>query len=347
VVGYYRKLIDELVKENSLFGKTSSGKVIFDFEPNLEKSFNRGFTDYFLENRKDCFSFLSPKSIGERIGTITKTGKDFFEISSSLNIHPQDGLCFLINDELSGCLVNKVERNKIFPNRMDGIKVGVEIYRNFDSEFEKNLKNSKTNRKIFANIEFNLNKIKAEDEDGNKVEIVYEFEEFAQNEEKMRENIQTQFKKSGESDFLVENFEIKTDKNPFLPISKINEIRRELLKKLMEERLKNYKQSVQKSSIDKNANYPQSEVDFHANILNKYAKNFYEKHGCKVVEMALESSLKKEGRKAMTTKHCLKYAFNLCKSTKELFLIDEKGKKYPLKFNCEKCEMEIYFGEDH
>lgn len=338
VVGYYRKLIDELG-----LGKTSSGEIVFDFEPNLEKSFNRGFTDYFLEGRKECFSFDSPKSKGEYVGRVSKVGQDFFEIDAELN--PQDGLCFYDNDELSGCLVNKFERqqHRVYPNRMDGIKVGLDIYRNSDSEFEKTLRTSKTCRKISASMEFSLGKIKATDEDGNSAEISYKFEELAQNEEKMVENIQNQLKKSGESDFSVGEVSVLTEKIPFLPVSKLNELRRELLEKLGQERCKEAK-TQRCIAIESELNFPQSEIGYKANVLNKYAKKFYQEHGCDVTEMALESGkTPKNGKVAMTTKHCLKYAFNMCKSPKKLYLIDEKGKRYELKFNCDNCEMEIVF----
>lgn len=363
VVAYYRKLIDNLGLE-----KTSSGKVMLDFEPNLEKSFNRDFTDYLLKKRGDFYSFLTPKSRGEYIGKVTKIGKDYFEIAytslrdksfdiqnksnrtkQSPRISPQDGLCFFNNEGLVGCLVNKAENNKIFPNKLDGIKIGTEIYRNFDSEFEKKLKNSKTCRKIGVNICFDLNKIKATDEDENSVEIEYDFEEFAQNEQKMGVNVINQFKKSGDTDFLVEKVEILTNKIPFLPISRINELRRELLEKLMEERVKNYKKIPSPLALHSSSfpSYPQAEIDYRGNVLNKHAKEFYEKHGCKVIEPALEDVNKCRekcgGKLAMTTKHCLKYAFKMCKSPQKLYLIDEKGKRYELKFNCDKCEMEIYF----
>jgi len=367
VVGYYRKLIDELE-----LGKTSSGEIIFDFEPNLQKSFNRGFTDYFLEKRKECYSLLSPKSMGEFIGKVVKISGNYFEVKfadTDVELAAQDGLCFHLKGELSGCLVNRVEgikeieipfnavdqtpnrTQRIYPNKMDGISVGTEIYRNVDSEFEKTLKNSKTCRKISADITFDKKNIKIVDEDNNSAEISYKFEEFAQNEEKMVENIQNQLKKSGESDFLINSVQINTDKIPFLPISKINELRRELLEKLTKERLENYKQTSRTEIASESHNYPQTEVDYSANVLNQHAKKFYQDHGCEVTEMALESEglnggfwgNVKHGKKAMTTKHCLKYAFGMCKANKELHLIDEKGKKYPLKFNCDKCEMEIYY----
>lgn len=366
VVAYYRKLIDNLGLK-----KTSSGKILFDFEPDLEKSFNRGFTDYFLKKRGDCYSFLTPKSRGEYVGKVKKIGKDYFEIAytslrdvdfgiennnvctkQSLHLFPQDGLCFFNNEELAGCLVNKVDGSKIYPNNMNGIKDGIDIYRNFDSEFEKRLENSKTCRKIGVNIHFDLNKIKALDEDGNLAEVEYDFKEFAQNVEKMEVNIINQLKKSGESDFWVEWVNVLIDRLPFLPISKINKLRRELLEKLMNERLKNYVPLTPSLSPARSeGSYPQLRIDYHGNVLNKYAREFYEKHGCKVLEGALEcavltahSSAPKCGKKcAMITKHCLKYAFNMCKSPQKLYLMDEKGKRYELKFNCDKCEMEIYF----
>lgn len=341
VVAYYRKLIDGLN-----LGKTSSGEILLDFEPNLEKSFSRGFSDYFLKNRGQCFSFESPKSKGEYIGKVNGIGPNCFEFATRISASAQDGLCFLVNDNLAGCLVNKAEGNKIYPNKMDGIKIGTAIYRNFDAEFDKKLKTSKTCRKIRVDIEFGLKKIKAIDENDNAVEIEYDFEEFAQNSEKMGQNIVTQLKKSGESDFLVEDVKIKTEKIPFLPVSKLNEFRRELLEKLMNERLTNYQNKVQPQKPFNASTVQQfndKTIDYRANVLNKHAKKFYQELGYEVTEPALESGINPRGKVIMTTKHCLKYAFDMCKSPEKLYLIDEKNKKYELNFNCEKCEMEIIF----
>lgn len=345
VVAYYRKLIDELG-----YKKTSSGQILFDFDPDVNKSFNRGFTDYFLDGkRKDFHNFNTPKSIGEYIGEIKSIGKNYCEINSPFpipcSLSPQDGLCFFTKDEeLQGFLVNKVEGSKIYPNKMNNLFVGADIYRNFDSEFEKKLNQSKTCRKIEVNIAFELNKITAIDEDKNTVEISYEFDEFAKNKEKMGVNVINQFKKAGDTIFIVKNVNIATEKLPFLSISQLNGLRRHILEKLTSERLKNYKVAKNKGRFPKC--YPQREIDYKGNVLNKYAKEFYEDQGCKVIELALEKNKNKsdyKGKCAMTTKHCLKHAFNLCQSDKKLYLVDEKGKKYSLKFNCDKCEMEICF----
>lgn len=324
VVAYYRQEIDKFAR------KTSSGKVFSDFEPDVRKSFNRGFTDYFLDGRKKCFNFESPKSLGEKLGKITKVGKDCFELNAEVS--KQDGLYF--NGQ--GCLVNKVEGRKIYPNKMDGIAVGIEVYRNFDSRFEKQLENSKIKRRIAVKFVCKNGVLKAQDEDGNFVNSVLPQGEMPKNPEKMRENFINQFKKTGESDFYTENTEI-IGELPFMPVAKINEVRRKILSDLMNERLKNYKRDLQKPL--KYAEFPKKELDYRANIHNSEAKCFYENSGCKVCEMSAESGA--FPKELMRAKHCLKFAFNMCKSPEKLFLIDEKGKKYPLKFDCANCEMVI------
>ncbi len=325
VVAYYRQEIDKFAP------KTSSGRVFLDFEPDVKKSFNRGFTDYFLDGRKRCFNFESPKSLGEKLGKITKVGKDYFEISNA-DVSKQDGLYFNGN----GCLVNKVEGKKIYPNKMDGIAVGLEVYRNFDSKFEKQLESSKIKRQIGVKFSFKNGILTVTDEDENSVNFTLDSCEKAKNTEKMKENFITQLKKTGDSDFYVEAIEI-SEGIPFMPISQINEIRRTILEKLMNERLKNYKRELQKPL--KYVKFPKETLDYKANIHNQCAKEFYENCGCEVCEMSAESgALPKE---LMRTKHCLKFAFNMCKSPKKLFLIDEKGKKYPLMFDCKNCEMVV------
>ena len=333
-VAYYRCEIDKLAS------KTSSGRVVLDFEPDVRKSFNRGFTDYFLDGRKRCFNFESPKSLGEKLGKITKVGKDYFEIDgiegkigqSGIKINSQDGLYF----NGCGCLVNKVEGKKIYPNKMDGITLGLEVYRNFDSQFEKQLENSRIKRQIGVKFSFENGILTATDEDENSVRLTLLEGEKAKNPDKMKENFISQLKKTGDSDFYVQDIQI-SDEIPFMPISKVNEIRRNILDELMKERLKNYKREFQKPL--KYVKFPKEKLDYRANIHNNCSKEFYENCGCQVCEMSAESGA--FPKELMRTKHCLKFAFNMCKSPKKLFLIDEKGKKYPLMFDCKNCEMVV------
>ena len=152
----------------------------------------------------------------------------------------------------------------------------------------------------------------------------------------MKENFRNQLNKTGESDFYVQKIELD-DSLPFMPVSQINEIRRNILSELMDERIKNYPKKYQKPLSD--VKFIKKELNYRANIHNKTAKSFYEKCGCTICEMSAESGSK--ATELMRTKHCLKYAFDMCKSPKKLFLIDEKGQKYPLEFDCKNCEMVI------
>ena len=332
VTAFYRREIDKYAE------KTSSGRIELDFEPDVNKSFNRGYTDYFLEGRKNCFNFTSPKSIGEKLGKVTKTGRNYFEIADN-KLSPQDGICWFENGEMKGCLVNRTEGAKIFPNVRTLPQKGTLIYRNQDTAFDKQLKNSKTKRRIRVDFEFEHNTLTAKDEDGNKAALPVTSSELPENPEKMKENFINQLKKTGGSDFYTGNININGEL-PFMPVSQINEIRRKILALLMEERLKNYRRDIQKP-LQYTA-FPFAELEYTANIHNSQAKEFYEHCGCRVNEMSMESSSKIKGKCLMQTKHCLKYAFNMCKSPEKLFLIDEKGKKYRLEFDCKNCMMKIF-----
>ena len=327
VVAYYRKLIDSLNLK-----KTSWGYCDFDFEPKLDKSFNRGFTDYFLEKRKDCYSFDSVNSKGEFLGSIKTTGKNYFTIDAKLA--PQDGLWF--ENKNTGCIVNKVEGNKIYPNKMPNVENGTKVFRTFDSEFNNKLNKTKTKRKLFAHITINDGVISANDDYGNNYQLDYSFEEFATNSETMKKNIIKSFSKSGESIYEVSDVNINLTNIPFLPVSKLNELRRCLLNKLEERNFKYKIQELKPAKYDKT-------LDYRANILNKSAEKFYQNCNCKITEYAPESGTTLKNKCVMKTKHCLKYACGLCKKDIKLFLTDEKNKKYPLKFDCKNCEMEVYF----
>ena len=333
VTAYYNNLI------NKYANRTSSGKVFLDFEPNLYKTFNRGYTSYFLNGREQCFNFTSPKSKGEKIGKILRMYNNSFEIDADL--HSQDGICFMTNGEMTGFLVNKVEGHRVYPNKMDGLKTGLILYRNFDSKFEKQLETSKTVRKIGVSIIIENSKIIAIDEDSNSVNINLPDGEIAQNIEKLKQNYASQFNKMGDSNFYLMNIKILDDNLKFIPVSKMNELRRILLNMLSEERLRNYKRKPQKPIGY--AQFPEREIDYKGNVFNSEAEKFYENCNCKVIEPALEAQQSiKSNIELMRTKHCLKFATGLCgKACKKLYLVDSKGKKYPLKFDCKNCEMVV------
>ena len=331
VTAYYNDLINKYAQ------RTSSGKVFLDFEPNVNKTFNRGYTTYFLKDREQCFNFLSPKSRGEKLGKVKHVTKNYFEIDAKL--HAQDGICFIKNGEMTGFLVNKVDGGKVYPNSMKDVSVGTVLYRNLDYEFEKQLKNSKTVRKIGVDIVVKNGKVSVIDEDNNQISKELPSGEVPKNIAKMTENLIAQFKKTGNSDFYVKNIEVLDENIPFLPIAVINDFRRDLLGVLMQKRLKNFPKDTQKPICY--ADFPVTKIDYRGNVLNSEAKSFYEECKVCVTEPALESlSNVKSGVELMRTKHCLKFASNMCgKPCKPLFLVDKNSTKYPLKFDCKNCMM--------
>lgn len=341
VVSYYRQILDKYSE------KSSSGKSFYPYIPDVEMSFNRGFTDYFLNGRGNCFNPYSPKSRGKYIGKVTDIKGNLLLIETGMDIHPQDGLCYVNNNKLEGFLVNKSERSKYgilaTPNRKINIKIGAELYRNSDVNFEKDLLKP-VKRQIGVMLNVLKDKIELTDEDGVTVLVDFTSGEQAKNQDKMNETFVKQFYKTGESDFYITGININTD-IPFLPVSQINELRRNAFEKLMEKRLSLYKREEQKKLACAQI-YSSFIPDYRANVHNKEAQVFYEKCGAEVNEYSLETKIPNRQIELMRTKHCIKYALNMCKSPKQLFLTDEKGVKYPLKFDCKKCEMAVLSPEN-
>ena len=333
---YYHKLLKN-------YPRISNGIIINEFTPNPSKTFNRGYTeDYLFKNKDNVYNFLTPKSIGEYLGQIVSSNDISFVVKTKEPICAQDGLFIISKDNTFGCLVNKAETVKegikIYPNKKLNLKKGDKIYRNLDIEFNKTLENSKITRKLEVNFEVLKDKIVVKDFNSNKVEILLEDVEPSHNKEKMKENYKKSLSKTADTPYLVKNIEF-SEEISFLPVSKINEIRREILKKLSEKILSRYKVKKQKP-IDI-AQFPVLEGDYRLNVHNSKAKEFYELCNCKVKEMSFESTPKKPNRELMRTKHCLKRAFLNCTNRDKLFLVDEKNTKYPLLFDCKNCEMAI------
>ena len=330
ITRFYHKLLEK-------YPRISEGIVINDFEANPEKSFNRGFCDDYLFNKKDnIYNFKTPKSMGEFIGIIRKD----LTIKTKKELHIQDGLYFENNE---GCFINKLEKTKdgykITPNKKLNISSDTKVYRNLDTEFNKTLENSKTSRKLEVNFKIYKDKITVSDTRNNKIEFSIQCSELAQNKEKMKDNFIKSLSKSQDTPYLVKNIEFKTEDIIFLPVSKINEIRRTMFDMLSKKILSKYKPKTQKPLNI--AKYPQNEGDYRLNCHNKKAKEFYELCGCKVQEMSFESQNQYKNKELMRTLHCLKRAFLGCENREELFLVDEKNVKFPLVFDCKNCEMVI------
>ena len=157
VVSAYSKRIDEIIRKHpGEFRRASLGRVRYSFTPDLKKTFNRGYTNYFLKGRQaDIFSPDTPKALGEFVGRVKEIRRDSFTVSSTANFANGDGLCFLSRDaesqstRLEGFRVNRAVGNRLYPFKMPrGLKPGMSLYRNQDQAFDKELSGKTAERKI-------------------------------------------------------------------------------------------------------------------------------------------------------------------------------------------------------
>nr|WP_297161594.1 U32 family peptidase [uncultured Dysgonomonas sp.] len=353
VVTYYRQKLDEVLAHHKEYIRASTGKSTYTFTPNLEKSFNRGYTEYFFNGRTpDMWSIDSPKSIGEPIGKIKEVFDRFFVLSGTKQLNNGDGLCFL-NDakELQGLRVNRIEGEKVFPAESHlSLRKGTFVYRNYDHEFEKILNKKSADRKIDASITFSEIKdgfkLNIEDEDGIEafLEINYN-KELAQKDQ--TENIKNNLSKTGNTIFRVTDVKIRLTDNWFIPASVISEWRRSLTDMLLEKRLEEYPQE-EVIHVQTSHSFPIKNITYLGNVSNDKSKQFYIQHQSTIEQVAFEKKAQK-GVPLMFTRHCIKQSMGWCpKETstrppyQEPFYLLYNATKLRLEFDCKKCEMKVF-----
>lgn len=351
-VAFYNSLINNIISTKPNYKRLSSGRCEYSFTPDLERTFNRGFSNHFIDGRTSGqASYHSQKSIGKQLGSVMQVGIGWFTIDSSEPISNGDGLCFFNSKgELNGFLVNSTSQNKIYPNQEPAdLKTGIIVYRNSDFSFDKSLKGESSTRKISVSISVNQGDGKlqfcATDEDliRYKLSIDDNFE-LAKKPDLANSNLINQLTKSGETIFQVIKINLDCGIEPkHLPISELNAIRRSLLDGLKLERLRNCstnKRLVPTSKLE----YPLTSIDYKGNVANSTSKEFLKKSGVKNIANAFELDVKQEKIELMVTKYCIKYELGLCpskqnaKPTKALFLKDNHN-IFPLVFNCNECQM--------
>ena len=352
VVAFYRQKLDTILKKYPQYIRSSSGTSAYTFEPNPEKSFNRGFTKYFLHERtNNMWSIDSPKSIGEPIGKITEITTKYIKVNSTVKLHNGDGLCYFNNKkELEGIHVNRVEGELIFPAAIPDVKKGTYVYRNYDHEFEKLLLKKSAERKIDATIEltdipFGFS-LEITDEDDNYAILNFEVEkQVAQKDQ--TDNIKNNLSKTGSTIFSIKEVSINCSESWFIPASAISEWRRLLTDKLLSVRRIRYQQDIVPHKQTSHA-FPVKDITYLGNVMNNKGKKFYVQHQSIVSQPAFE----KQGQKdvpLMFTRHCIKQSLGWCPKEdnvkhpyKEPFFLTYNNTKLRLLFDCKNCEMKVY-----
>ena len=366
---FYRQALDEIIARRSDLERASRGASMPGFIPNLEKSFNRGFTDYFIHGRqKGIDAPFTPKSMGEHIGEITKIdGKRLtVKLNDGVTLHNGDGLCFLDdNKELQGFNVNGVDGNTLLSSSLLSFRAqrGTPLYRNFDILWQRSVDASNGNRKLTINLEL------SETSEGFKlssenVSVCLQCpKDIAKNPEKALENIRTKLSQWGDTKFTVKDIEIKFNDVYFIPASVLGEMKRQLVTELEKSLINNHRQTDGVISTEAKRNgeilHPQklyaiedfstslemTRLSYLGNVTNSLSRQFYENHGVTHIDDGMEKTMPEGETVVMTTKHCIRYANGLCsketgKPATPLYLTNERG-RFRLDFDCKNCCMKV------
>lgn len=339
ITAYYRALLDSIIAANpDKYKRSSYGKSEISFIPDPNKSFNRGFTSYFLEGRrqKPMTSFYTPKSFGEVI-------EDVRELKNG------DGISF-INEagEYKGVRINRVENGRLIGAKPFRLPKNCQIYRTFNREWQNEMERDTAVRKIAVDIEINDNSVTASDERGVRVTIPLDTDKFEA--QKVMDPMRT-FAKLGNTIYILRNFENNLDPKIFIPASQLTEIRRKLISELERANEMTYPYHYRRQE-EKGYKYLKETLEAEDNVANRLAEEFYKEHGATTEQKAIEvSGNPKDETVVMNTRYCLRRELGMCKKerngskaykdAREPFYIQSGPTRFRLQFDCNRCEMRV------
>jgi len=379
ITAHYRRLLDEILDEREAsadpLARASSGRTTFTFTPDPLQNFNREFTDYFVNGRKeDIGAFDTPKNPGQAIGWVTKLGPNFVELEVSdpaTVLHNGDGLCYYdLQKELVGLQINRAEpvsprggrQWRVFPkDPMEGFKdlrKGTEVNRNRDMDWVRTLEKKSSDRRIGLWAQF------AETPDGFALTLTDEDgftgtaqaalpHEAAQDAAKAEASLREQLGRFGATIFSVNDITLQLSRPWFVPASSLNALRRDALAALEAARAAGFERLPRATPVEPPVPYPEDTLSYLANVFNHKARDFYARHGVKVIDAAYESHEEEGEVSLMITKHCVRYSMSLCPKqakgvtgvqgtirAEPLQLINGK-ERLTLRFDCKPCEMHV------
>lgn len=367
VTAAYRSKLDAIFARRKEYVRASSGTCRFDFTPQLDKSFSRGFTHYFLQGRdREISSFDTPKPLGEEMGTMKEQRGNYLTVAGVKPFHNGDGVCFLDEQgRLQGFRINRVDGNKLYPaGDVPRIKPRTRLFRNFDQEFERILARKSAERKIGVGWELADTSsgfaLTVADEDGNRITLSFPYpKELARTPQP--ENLRTQLGKLGNTPFEVmplggtdspsattaPAIAINLSQNWFIPASVIADWRRQAIDKLTAARRITYRRELHVWKPTRHR-FPATSLTYLGNVMNTAARSFYQAHGVASVEPAYEKQAVPEAV-LMFCKHCLRYSMGWCPTHQKghspyrepYYLVGTDGKRFRLTFDCKNCQMKV------
>ncbi len=336
-VAAYRRAIDKFISMHpDDFRRSSFGRSDISFTPELSKSFNRGFTHYFVESRRPAgiISPDTPKSLGETI-------KDLSQLNNG------DGISFFdAQGRYNGAMVNGIQGNRIITSKPIKIPQGTEIHRTFDRVWDKEMQKPTATRKIGVSFFIDASGLSANDERGNYIKIPLSCK---QDIARKTPDFSPIFAKLGNTNYRL--IEFKSDLAPsiFIPAADLTEMRRRAIEALEKANITTYPFQYRRKE-DVSARYMTDHLDYRDNVANSLAAQFYREHGVAKIEHAMEISKQKQSNKStrlMTTRHCILRELGMCKKEKGLGRFSEPlslkttNDTFTLEFNCLDCEMHL------
>lgn len=352
VTAAYRQKLDAIFARCPEYRRASSGTSRYEFKPQLDKSFSRGFTHYFLHGRdKDIFSFDTSKSLGEEMGTVKEVRGNYLTVAGLKSFHNGDGVCYMDEQgRLQGFRVNRVDGNKLYPQEMPRVKPRTLLYRNYDQEFERVLGRKSAERKLAVDLLLSDNEfgfsLTLTDEDNNRVSLTLPREkELARTPQ--TDNLKTQLAKLGNTPFEAREVTVSFAQNWFLPASVLADFRRQAVDQLLTARKINYRREMAVWKPTQHA-FPQTTLSYLGNVMNTRAASFYHDHGVQRIAMAYEKEPVEEAV-LMFCKHCIRYSMGWCPVHHRVrspyqepyYLLSNDGKRFRLDFDCKYCQMKV------
>ena len=361
VVSAYSQRLDAIVaKSKGTLQRASWGKVHHLFTPDLQKSFNRGYTDYFLHGRTDRItSFYTPKAIGEYVGKVKELRGASFNVAGTAAFANGDGLCFFDEQgELHGFRVNRVEGNRLYPLQMPRLKAGTPLYRSQDQTFDRVMAGKTAERKIhitmllcaddaaIGRLTLSAKGLDAPLE--GRVEMTLGTLERAQKPQ--TENIRRQLTKLGGTIYECDEVLMEGGVDQlFIPSSRLAELRRQLVENIKVNSVNSHCASEAPAVADQVPQMPYYDTyRYLYNAENECARNFYAARGIATRTLKEHVGSGKETL-LMQCRHCLRYSMGCCakhggqrgKWHEPLFLRLGDGRRFRLEFDCKHCQMNV------
>ena len=353
VTAAYSERLNSIIRRYpDRYCRSSKGICQYAFTPDLRKTFNRGYTTYFLHGRQPAIaSFDTPKAVGEFVGTVKELRSDSFNVAGVATFANGDGLCFMNAErQLEGFRANRVVGNRIYPYRMpNGLRPGTKLYRNNDQEFEHLLSKPSATRKI--PIRLSLRAVNDGFELASEGVSIFMPAEHQQANKDPRENIVRQLTRLGDTIYTCEDVDIPDGFNFFIPNSILSEMRRRLVEKceMLRDDVRNVDSPEAENSIQSNLLPPSSilyprKYSYLYNISNRLSCEFYG------VEEPSAFELKGGNGPIMQCRHCIRYSLGFCVKhggqrpqwREPLSLVLGDGRRFRLEFDCAHCQMNVY-----